>query len=179
MAVHFGLTVVGIDMPGILAAVSKVLFQSECNIKDSSMTLVRGEFAMIMVVAAPENSSPERLREAIIEQVADVTVFIKPLTEGQLAMALPEGKEYVVSVYGSDRPGIVYHVSRALADQGVNITDLKTKVIGDPERPVYVMVLEVDIPPDLEPEDVETELKTVAAKLSVNLTIRPMESTGR
>lgn len=178
MAAHFALTVVGVDMPGILAAVSKVLLEAGCNIEDSSMTLVRGEFAMIMVVTAPEDRGPEALRETIISEAPDVTVFIRPVTEEQLASSLPKGKEFVVSVYGGDKPGIVHRVSKALAEQGVNITDLKTKVIGDRERPVYVMVLEVDIPPDLEPEDVETELKTVAARLSVNLAIRPRESTA-
>ena len=176
MAAHLALSVIGDDKRGILAAVSKVLFDTGCNIQDSSMTLVRGEFAMLMVLAAPEDTSPETLREAIVSQVADVTVFIRPVAQQQPASPLPKGKEFVVSVYGGDRPGIVHRVSRALAEMGVNITDLKTKVIGDPERPVYVMVLEVDIPAELEPEDVETELKTVAAKLSVNVTVRPLES---
>lgn len=178
MPAHFVLTVIGMDKPGILASVSRVLFDAGCNVEDSSMTMVRGAFAMLMVIAVPEAASPETIREAIVAEVPDVNVFIRPATEQQSAGAVPKGKEFVVSVYGSDRPGIVHCVSRALADLGVNITDLKTKVIGDPERPVYVMVMEVDIPPTLEPANVDTELKTVAAKLSVNLTFRPREGAA-
>ena len=37
--------------PGIVAAVSRVLFDLGCNVEDSSMTLLRGNFAMMLVLA--------------------------------------------------------------------------------------------------------------------------------
>jgi predicted amino acid-binding ACT domain protein len=55
------------------------------------------------------------------------------------------GQPHIISVYGADRPGIVYMVTKELAGRKVNITDLNTQVVGSKDRPVYVMVLEVDI----------------------------------
>ncbi len=81
-----------------------------------------------------------------------------------------------MSVYGIDHPGIVYAVSAALAEQRVNITDLTTRVfVGEGETPVYAMMIEVAIPPDLEPDDLERGLRAIAAEQSVELSFRQLE----
>ena len=54
--------------------------------------------------------------------------------------AAAPGEPWTVSVYGADQPGIVHRMTTLLADAGVNIADLTTRVIGDPDRPVYAMV---------------------------------------
>ena len=48
---HFSLSVVGRDRPGIVAEVSRVLFELGCNIEDSTCTILSGQFAMILVIA--------------------------------------------------------------------------------------------------------------------------------
>ena len=49
-----------------------------------------------------------------------------------------------MSVYGVDHPGIVHAVSRRLAERGVSITDLETRLVGGADgEPVYAMMLEV------------------------------------
>jgi len=53
---------------------------------------------------------------------------------------------HVLSVYGADRPGIVAEATAALAERGVNVSDLTTRVL-DGERSVYAMLLEVALPP--------------------------------
>ncbi|MFL5879210.1 MAG: glycine cleavage system protein R [Actinomycetota bacterium] len=50
---RFAVSVFGRDRPGIVAAVSRVLADAGCNLEDTSMTILRGHFAMMLVVAGP------------------------------------------------------------------------------------------------------------------------------
>ena len=79
----------------------------------------------------------------------------------------------MVSVYGADRPGIVYRVADALAGSGINITDLTSRVIGDEDSPVYALMLEVAAPDE---EAVVTALDGLGAELSVDLSVHPLEA---
>jgi glycine cleavage system transcriptional repressor len=82
----------------------------------------------------------------------------------------------MLSVYGADRPGIVAAVARVVADQGGNITDLNTRVIGSPDRPVYVMVLEIHMPSGTQPDVFQTALERLKPTLGVDITLQPIES---
>ena len=81
----------------------------------------------------------------------------------------------MLSVYGADRPGIVAKVARIVADHDGNITDVNTRVIGTPERPVYVMLLEVLLPPDQQPVELERALETLKSSLGVDVSLRTIE----
>ena len=50
---HLAVSAIGSDRPGIVAAVTKVLLDQGCNLEDTSMSILRGHFAMMLVVAAP------------------------------------------------------------------------------------------------------------------------------
>ena len=52
----------------------------------------------------------------------------------------------MITVYGADHPGIVHAVSAALAERGVNITGLETRLAGAADSPLYVMIIEVAHP---------------------------------
>ena len=62
---HFALLAIGRDRPGIVAAVSGVLFEHNGNVEDSQMAILRGHFAMALVVSVPETTEVERLRESL------------------------------------------------------------------------------------------------------------------
>ena len=47
-----------------------------------------------------------------------------------------------VTVYGADRTGIVAQVTSALAEAGLDITDLQSDVGGSADSPLYVMTIE-------------------------------------
>jgi glycine cleavage system transcriptional repressor len=84
----------------------------------------------------------------------------------------------MVSVYGADKPGIVYRVTKALVECQANITDVTTRVVGQ-DTHVYIMLLEVEVPPDKDQAaQLERSLKALAAELSVDITVRPLESAS-
>jgi ACT domain-containing protein len=61
------ITVIGADKVGILARVSTACADSRVNIEEVTQTILRGMFAMIMLVTLPEDLTIESLSETLNE----------------------------------------------------------------------------------------------------------------
>ena len=175
------LTALGKDRPGIVASVTRVLFQLGCNLEDSAMTRLAGEFAIMLILAAPGRLTQERLERAFgsLAHRLTLAVHLKALTRAELTSP-QRGKPYLLSVYGADRPGIVYRVSDLLARSGVNISDVSTHRTspkkGKAAKPLYLMVLEVELPTRVRASHLETRLRRLAASLGVEASLRSAEA---
>ena len=170
---HFALTIVGRDRPGIVSQVTEILFNLGCNIADSSCSILGGQFAMILILAHPEFKDRESFGEAFKPlEDTDLSVALRVLKPGGEIRADIDGEICMISVYGSDQPGIIYRVARILGEKQVNITDLNTKLVGSEERPVYVMILEASLPTDISEDDVEGWLAPVRKELQVDISVR-------
>lgn len=124
---HYLLSAAGADRPGFVAQVSAALFAQGCNLEDSAMTRLQGEFAMLVIFSAPADAKPDALAAALKDLEKDgLRVFLKPLAAAERNAPKTNGRSRLVTVYGSDRPGIVSRVTETLAKQKFNITDLAT-----------------------------------------------------
>jgi glycine cleavage system transcriptional repressor len=177
---HFVVTAVGADRPGIVAAVSRAFVEQGCNIEDSAMTILRGQFAMMLVVAAPADADRAGLRSALAGPASDLglVVTVESVLEADLAAegGASGADTWTVSIHGADHPGIVHGVADLLAQAEINIIDLTTRVIGDESHPVYVMILEVALPANLAPDDLRGRLDEVAKALGVSANLHPSEA---
>jgi glycine cleavage system transcriptional repressor len=174
-AMRFAVSVFGRDRPGIVAAVTRVLADAGCNLEDTSMTILRGHFAMMLVVSGPGELAPADL-EARLDPVAgrlDLQVNVRAVTD-EVTAAAAAGARFAAAVYGADRPGLVARVSEVLAAHQVNIVDLQTRVVGEPD-PVYAMHFELEVPAG-RAEAVEADLRAAAAELGVELSFHPDEA---
>ncbi len=174
---HFAVTAVGADRPGIVAAVTGAFAEHGCNLEDSSMTILRGQFAMMLVVDAPAGVGAAELEHTLAGPAAalDLVVTVRPAAEPTEGGTDDTGS-WTVSVYGADHPGIVHGVAALLAAEGVNIVDLSTRVVGPPESPVYTMLLEVTLPPGADPHEFSRRLDTTATELGVTCRLHPSEA---
>lgn len=171
---RFACFALGVDRPGIVAAVTGALYERGANLADCSMTLLAGHFAMALVVDAPSGATADDLA-ATLDRVAsalELDVSVRPLSD---VAAASEGEPYVVSVYGADHPGIVAQVAAELAELGVNITDLETRVVGG-EDAVYAMLLEVGVPPGLDQATLRDRLGSRAEALGVEVSLHPTDA---
>src|SRR4029453_1146790 len=128
---RFAVSVFGRDRPGIVAAVSRVLADAGCNLEDTSMTILRGHFAMMLVVAGPGGGGEPEL-QAGLDPVAgrlDLQVSVRAVTD-EVTAADGGGARYAAAVYGADRPGLGARVSEAMAAHPGNIVDPHTRGIG-------------------------------------------------
>ncbi|HUR23385.1 MAG TPA: ACT domain-containing protein [Acidimicrobiales bacterium] len=173
---HFAVSAVGADRPGIVAAVTGVLVEHGCNLEDTSMSILRGHFAMMLVVSGPEGLAPVTLERSLAGTAGrfDLVVSVRPIDDD--VPASPEGDAWNVAVYGADRPGIVHEVTSLLADAEVNILDLTTRLIGEADRPVYAMILEVTLPPRLSGTELDSRLRARAVELGVECSVHPSEA---
>lgn len=161
-------TVLGHDRPGIIADVTGALAGLGGNLEDSSMTRLRGHFAMTLVVRA--DAEPDAVEGLLAPLLADLVVSVRVLSDEP--EPAPSGPAYVLSVHGGDRPGIVSTVTRLLASLGGNVTDLTTRLVGD----LYVMTAEVELPDDVDVAALQSQLADVARGLGVEATLRPAET---
>jgi len=173
MSHHYALTVIGRDRPGIIAQVTEILFKLGCNIADSSCTLLGGQYAMIMIVSHPTIASQEEMAVAFapLEQVG-LAAFVRKVDEQAFRCVGIGGEICMISVYGADRPGIVYRVTQELASRKININDLNSKLVGSAERPVYVMMLEAVLPEEISEDEVRTMMQNLASEMKVDINVR-------
>jgi glycine cleavage system transcriptional repressor len=163
------ITVVGHDRPGIIAHAAEVLSQCGMNLEDSSMTLLRGHFAMTLICAGEADAARiEAALQPMVNGSLDVTVREVP-DEPDLA---PLGSSYLLTVHGADRLGIVARLASVIAEAGGNITDLSTRLSGS----LYVLLAEVDLPRSADVDALQTRLADVSAELGVDTTMRLLEN---
>ena len=173
---HVAVSALGADRPGIVAAVTRVLFDHGCNLEDTSMSILRGHFAMMLVVAVPEGVEAATLEAALGPAAAELDLVVAARDIDDSVPESPEGESWTLSVYGADKPGIVQTVAAKLAELGVNIVDLTTRVIGDDERPVYAMIVDLTLPAALDADRLRGELQSLAAALGVELSLHPSDA---
>jgi glycine cleavage system transcriptional repressor len=167
------ITVLGHDRPGIIAETTDKLAGLGLNLEDSSMTRLRGHFAMTLICAG--SASLGEIEEALAPLSAggDLTVTVREVSERAAAEAAAgAGSSWVLTVHGGDRPGIVSAIAGVVAGAGGNITDLTTRLAGD----LYLVIAEVDLPPGVEVAGVEAALSAEAARLGVGITLRAAEA---
>ena len=164
------ITVIGHDRPGIIAETTRVLASLGLNLEDSTMTLLRGHFAMMLICAGPVGSA--EIEESLAGLTVDgsLTVSVREVSPEPAHQAA--GSSYLLSVHGGDRPGIVSAVAAEIARVQGNITDLTTRLSGE----LYLLVAEVDLPSNVDVPALETALSGVASDLGVEVTLRPVDS---
>jgi glycine cleavage system transcriptional repressor len=172
---EFAVTAIGRDRPGIVAAVSRALLDLEGNIEDSQMSILRGHFAVMLIVSVPDPISAEELADRlgpVREALGLEAITCNPIDEVDGVM---DPASHVVTVYGADHPGIVNAISHALAELGVNITDLETRLTGPEDNPLYTMMIEVAVG-DADMSAVEASLRAVAEREAVEFSLRPLDA---
>ncbi len=172
---EFAIAVVGQDRSGVIADVTRVLDELGLRLSDSTMTLVRGHFAMTLICdwPAPHPGAGLATVQAALAALATdgtmATTVREVVPEPAVAGATVP---YTLTVYGTYRPGTVAQVTATLAGLGANITDLVTRLSGT----FYLVTAEVELPPEVELEDVLEPLDQVGARLRVEVNLRPSEA---
>src|SRR5271157_3993298 len=117
--------VFGPDRPGIIAAVSKTLFEQGCNLEDVSQTILQGEFVGIFAASMSDVKNKDRVISGLQAQIVSLGLFVHvdPMKENINMRQLP-GESFVITTFGPERPGLVAGITDILARYEVNITNL-------------------------------------------------------
>lgn len=164
------ITVLGHDRPGIIAETTSRLADLGLNLEDSSMTRLRGHFAMTLVCAGAASLAEIETGLAALAADGTLTVTVREVPEEE--PGAPAGYPWVLTVHGADRPGIVSSIVAEVARVGGNITDLTTRLVGN----LYLLVAEIDLPADVDVPALDRAITDVAATLGVGATLRGAEA---
>lgn len=168
------ITVLGHDRPGIVATVTRVLFEQDCNIENVSQTILQTEFSGSFIVSLPPDLQPGRFHEILTEALAslDMHVHIAPIATKTKAFQSKDSEPFVITTKGPDNKGLVAGISATIARYGVNITNLQAVFKGGDEPGKNIMIYEVDIPADIDQRSFYYELRETAESLALNISIQ-------
>ena len=171
MTTHLhAITVLGHDRPGIIAETTDRLAALGLNLEDSTMTLLRGHFAMMLI--SEGSVAAHEIEDALAPLTSDGTLTVTVREVPQEQAAATDGSSWVLTVHGGDRAGIVSSIVAEVARVGGNITDLTTRLSGE----LYLLIAELDLPAGVDAAEVDAAIQIVATRLGVGATLRPAEA---
>ncbi len=145
MTSWYWITAIGPDRAGIVAQLTGALRDRGINIEDASMSRFRDWFAVMLLASLPGEATDLDLSDL----PDDLAIDVRPVSEPDRDTPQRPAPSHRISVYGTDRPGIVATVAAAVAQLGCNILGLDVDVSRGQENtadgtPLFVMVVDVD-----------------------------------
>jgi glycine cleavage system transcriptional repressor len=137
------ISAIGSDRPGIVNEISQLIVQNNGNIDDSRMTVLGGEFAIILLISA----SADELQsiETILNDQADkleLNIITKKTSENPVSeKSIP----YIVEVLAIDNPGIVYKLADFFSSRKINIQSMQTDRYPAPHTGTQMFSIEMII----------------------------------
>ncbi len=160
------ISAVGLNVPGIVARVSKAIYESKGNFEDSTMTLLGNRFALMVLVTAGDENIARDLVDACsrLETDRDLDINLFPVDDKSSDFGPgASAPNYEIRVKGADRMGIVYRTSQLLASLDINIVELETKLkTAKDGSPVFSMRTAVVVPESVDGEMLRKDLKLLA-----------------
>ncbi len=168
------ISVLGKDRPGIIAAVTRILFDQDCNIENVSQTILQNEFSGIFIVSVPKTLSEgdlHRLLDAGLSPMG-LHVYEKRLSTDDGSQTDVDSEPFVVVTKGPDRKGLVASITAIMAAHRVNVTNLQAVFKGGDDPNANIMIYEVDIPSDANHQALRRDLREKALALSLDISIQ-------
>ncbi len=148
MTTKLVISALGVDRPGIVDELSNIIYNHSLNIEDSRMTVLGGEFAVLLLVSGEQSAINALQTQANdIEQALQMRLLIKVTTEpGSADNAIP----YAVEVAALDHPGIVNNIASFFSERDINIVNLQTESYSAPHTgsPMFALHMTVGISAD-------------------------------
>lgn len=163
------ITAIGADRPGIVNSLTEILLNAKLNIEDSRMSILGGEFAIILLVTGDASAiNAISLEQTSLEEKLQLNLLIKPTTNRS---ARDDTKPYMVQVEGMDNPGIVHKLTHYLAQHNINISNLQTHSSHAPHTgtPMFTVNMQLDIPASADFEAIQQGFNKTCDELSMDV----------
>lgn len=139
-------TASGEDRVGLVQRFTSRIAEAGCNIEDSRMALLGGQFAIIMLVSGRWDAL-SKLEDKLdqLGQEMDLAVIHKRTKQLERKEPLIP---YHIEVVAMDHPGIVHSLAEFFSKQGINIEEVDTDTYAAPHTgtPMFKVDMVVGIP---------------------------------
>ncbi|MDH3999087.1 MAG: hypothetical protein OET90_09655 [Desulfuromonadales bacterium] len=172
---RFIMTAFGKDRPGIVADVTRLLYQNGCNLEDTSMAMLSDEFTLNLLFSSIDPKVEQALNDACksLENECGISAFVRPLQKRHESAPQKKLRQCTLHIEGLDQAGIVYKISQFLADNAINIVDLKSNARTSPESGAsfYLMDILIQLCDSMSAQQLEQALVPVVEELNVDISI--------
>lgn len=145
---YLAITATGEDQIGLVQRVASRILDAGCNVEESRMALLGGQFAMILLVSGRWDAlSKLEDRLPALGQELGLTIVQKRTRQREQVRPLVP---YSINVVAMDHPGIVHNLANFFAQRGINIEELSTDTYPAPHTgtPMFSVNMTVGIPAD-------------------------------
>ena len=127
-------SVIGEDRVGIVSEVTRLLFKRGLNIIDIEQTVIHSQFTMVLLLQPVRRQFRLNVIRKELQDLAkrrEMNITVTPLHEFRGLRLAETKKPYVLTIVGSDRPGVVAAVSSTLAEHHCNVERIKMIARGE------------------------------------------------
>lgn len=172
MTTRYIMTAFGQDRVGIVADVTEIIYEHDCNIEESDMIRLSDEFVIIFLFSCSKDNIEDSLLNACrrLERDKRIIAYFRALEEE--VIVLEEHKPtHKLHIEGIDLGGILYKVSRLLAENDINIIHLFSQKGYSPltGTTIYKADIEVQISAEQPVEEFKKKLRKTGNELHVDI----------
>jgi glycine cleavage system regulatory protein len=169
-------TLLGEDRPGLVERVAQPIAAHGGNWLESRMAHLAGQFAGILRVEVPEGSAPALVEALRRLRAEGLEVLVAP---SPASAPVPARQLLELDLVGTDRPGIVREIARALAEEQVNIEELVTdrSAAAMSGELLFRARARVLVPAGADLGQLRARLERVASDLMVEVKLAPPAAT--
>ncbi len=169
------LSALGKDRPGIVDELAGAVHETGCNIADSRMTVLGGEFAILLMVEGLWNTLA-KLEDQVpeLEKRLGMTMICRRTSDrGPDGELLP----YAVDVVALDHPGIVHNLASFFSSRQINIEDMVTSTYAAPHTgtPMFAIHMSVGIPASMQIAPLRDEFMTFCDSMNLDAVLEPLK----
>ena len=168
------LTASGSDRIGIVDDLTSLILGRRCNIEESRMAVLGGEFAIILLFSG-EKAGVGKLLEELPARGAELNLTVS-VKETVPPKADPQARPYLLESVSLDTPGIVHSVTSLLRRYQVNIEDLETDTTPAPwtGAPLFSMRARLSVPGGTPVARLREELEDLEAETNLDVKLTPI-----
>jgi glycine cleavage system transcriptional repressor len=153
------ISTIGHDRPGLVSDITALATEFDLNIEDSRMTVLGGEFAVLMALQGEDANlaSFQQRLEALC--AGNNLAYIYRVTQSRESSQTV--RPYVASVLALDHPGIVYAIAQFFSARQINIRDMQTdtRPAAHTGTPIFSVSLVAEVPTTVKVHTLKAEFE--------------------
>tara|TARA_R110002073_G_scaffold313367_1_gene485224 strand:- start:213 stop:749 length:537 start_codon:yes stop_codon:yes gene_type:complete len=165
------------DQPGIVDQLAKAAKENACSIMDSRMTVMGGEFAVLMMVSGEEPAIVKM--EAQIQALSEQLNLSCVTRRTELKLATQKLLPYKVEVVALDNLGIVHEIASFFSEQSINIENMDTETYSAPHTgsPMFSLNMIVEIPASITISNLKDQFSDFCDDRNLDGALEPARNT--
>lgn len=174
MSEQMVITALGDDRPGLVNNLSNKLTELKLNIEDSRMSMLGGEFAIILLVSG-STASVEKFSQSVEE--LETTLQMKLLVKKTVKKKSQENFiPYHIEVVSIDQPGIVQEIASFFSERDINIIDMKTTSYraAHTGAPMFALKITVGVPDQITMSEFRETFIKICDEKNLDVKLEPI-----